>query len=52
MSSRELFISMQLRRRQWLRQIALMYHIACCFRSVAVLKLDKFYDSSFFLNQP
>jgi len=44
--------SMYLRRRQWLRQIAVMCHVACWFRSVAVLKFDQFYDSSFFLNQP
>ena len=40
--------SMYLRRRQWLRQIAVMCHIACWFRSGAVFKFDQFYHSSFF----
>jgi len=40
--------SMYLLRRQWLRQIAVMCHIACWFRSGAVLKFDQFYHSSFF----
>ena len=40
--------SMYLRRRQWLRQIVFMCHIACWFRSGAVLKLDQFCHSSFF----
>ena len=31
--------SMYLRRRQWLRQIAVMSNIACWFRSAAVLKV-------------
>ena len=39
--------SMYLRRRQWLRQIVVMCHIACWFRSGTVLKFDKFYHSSF-----
>jgi len=47
MSSRELFISRYLRRRQWLRQIVGMCHIACWLRSSAVLKFDQFYHSSF-----
>jgi len=38
---------MYLRRRQWLRQIAVMCHIACWFRSDAVLKSDQFYHSCF-----
>jgi len=40
--------STYLRRRQWLRQIAVMRHIACWFRNGAVLKFDQFHDSSFF----
>ena len=41
--------SMYLRRRQWPRhQIVVMCHIACWFRSGAVLKFDQFYHSSFF----
>jgi len=40
--------SMYLRRRQWLRQIVVMCHIACWFRSGAVLTFDQFYQSSFF----
>jgi len=37
--------SMHLRRRQWLRQIVVMCHIAW-FRSGAVEKFDHFYHSS------
>jgi len=44
--------SMYLRRCQWLRQIAVMCHIARWFRSRVVLKFDQFFHSSFFLNQP
>jgi len=44
--------SMYLSRCQWLRQIVVMCHVACWFRSGAVLKFDQFYHSSFFLNQP
>jgi len=41
--------SMYLRRPRWLRhQIVVMYHIACWFRSGAMLKFDQFYHSSFF----
>jgi len=40
--------SMYLRRRQWLRQIVVICHLACWFRSCAVLKFDQFYHSSFF----
>jgi len=40
--------SMHLRKRQWLRQIVVTCHIACWFRSVAALKFDQFYHSSFF----
>ena len=40
--------SMYLRRRQWLRQIVVMCHVACWFRSGAVLKFDQFCHSSFF----
>ena len=40
--------SMYLLRRQRLRQIVVMCHIACWFRSGAVLKFDQFYHSSFF----
>jgi len=40
--------SMYQRRRQWPRQIVVMCHIACWFRSGAVLKFDQFYQSSFF----
>jgi len=32
----------------WLCQIAVMCHIACWFRSGAVLTFDQFYQSSFF----
>jgi len=39
--------SMYLRRRQWLRQIIVMYHIACWFRSGALFKFDQFYYLSF-----
>ena len=39
--------SINLRLRQWLRQIVVMCHIACWFRSGAVLKFDQFYQSSF-----
>ena len=39
--------SMYLRPRQWLRQIAVMCHIACWFRSGAVLKFYQFHNSSF-----
>ena len=39
--------SMYLHRRQWLRQIVVMCHIACWFRSGAVLKSDQFYHPSF-----
>jgi len=39
--------SMYLRQRQWLREIV-MCHIACWFRSGAVLSFDQFYQSSFF----
>jgi len=38
---------MYLRWRQWLRQIVVMCHLACWFRSGAVLKFDQFYHSSF-----
>jgi len=40
--------SMYLRLRQRLRQIVVMCHIACWFRSGAVLTFDQFYQSSFF----
>jgi len=41
--------SMYLRRLQWLRhQIVVMCHIACWYRSGAVLKFDQLYHSSFF----
>jgi len=40
--------SMYLRWRQWLRQIVVMCHIACWFRSGAVLTFDQFYHSNFF----
>ena len=40
--------SMYLRRRQWLRQIAVMCHIACWFRSGAVSEFYQFYHSTFF----
>jgi len=40
--------SMYLRRRQWLRQIVVMCHIACWLCSGAVLKFDQLYHSSFF----
>jgi len=40
---------MYLRRRQCLRQIVVMCHIARWFCSDAVLKFDQFYHSSFFL---
>ena len=40
--------SVYLRLRQWLRQIVVMCHIACWFRSGAVLKFDHFYHASFF----
>ena len=44
--------SMYLRQRRWLRhQIDVMCHIACWFRSGAVLKFDQFFHSSFFSNQ-
>jgi len=39
--------STYLRRRHWLRQIVVMCHIACWFRSGAVLTFDQFYHSSF-----
>ena len=41
--------SMHLRRRRWIRhQIVVMCHIAYWFRSIAVLKFDQLYHSSFF----
>jgi len=40
--------SMYQRRPQWLRQIVVVCHIACWFRSDAMLKFDQFYHSSFF----
>ena len=40
--------SMYRRRRQWLRQIVVVCHIACWFRNGAVLKFDQFCHSSFF----
>jgi len=40
--------STYLRRRQWLRQIVVMCHIACWFRSGVVLKFGLFCHSSFF----
>ena len=43
--------SMYLRRRQWLRQIAVMCHIACWFCSGAVLKFDQFLSPKLLLNQ-
>jgi len=46
-SSHELFISIPRCRRQRLRQIAVMCHIACRFTSGAVSKFDQFYNSSF-----
>jgi len=39
--------SMYLHRRQWSRQIVVMCHIACWFRSDAALKFDQFYHSNF-----
>ena len=39
--------SMYLRQRQWLRQVVVMCHIVCWFRSGAVLKFDRFYSSFF-----
>ena len=38
--------SMYPRRCQWLRHMVVMCHIACWFRSGAVLKFDQFYHSS------
>jgi len=40
--------STYLRCRQLLCQIVVMCHIACWFRSGALLKFDQFYHSSFF----
>jgi len=41
-------VSTYLRRRQRLRQIVVMCHIACWFSSGSVLKFDQFCHSSFF----
>jgi len=38
---------MYLRQRQWLRHMVVVCHIACWFRSDAVLNFDQFYHSSF-----
>jgi len=38
---------MYLRRRQWLRHMVAVCHIACWFRSGAVLKFGQFYHSNF-----
>jgi len=43
--------SMYLRRRQWLRQIAVMSNIACWFRSAAVLKVWPVLSLKLLLNQ-
>ena len=40
--------SMYPRRCQWLRHMVVVCHIACWFRSGAVLKFDQLYHSSFF----